>query len=76
MSLSDSCFDAITELNRAFHDSVDWQYSIEQLSKLASVMLELAELAYSIVQTPDFEMGYVKIHGAPKSIRVRTHKSA
>ena len=70
MALSDTCFDAITELNRAFHDSVDWNYRIEHLSKLASAMLELAELAFDIVQTPDLEESYVMIHGAPKSIKL------
>lgn len=70
MSLSDYCFDAITELNSAFHDSVDSEYSIEHLSQLASVMLQLAELTYSIVQTPDLEAAYMRIHGAPKSIKL------
>lgn len=66
MALSDSCFETVSRLTTDFHRYIDWEYSTENMSKLVSAILELAELAYNLKHEPELAEAFAKIYGAPK----------
>lgn len=66
MALSDTCFATISRLTTDFHRYIDWEYSAENMSKLVSAILELAELAYNLNHEPELAEAFAKIYGAPK----------
>jgi hypothetical protein len=66
MALSDTCFETLRRLTADFHRYIDWEYSTENMSKLVSTILELAELAYNLNHEPELAEAFVKIYGAPK----------
>jgi hypothetical protein len=70
MSLSDSCFDAITDLTHAFHHYLDWNYGAEHMGKLASAILELAEIAYALNYEPEIAAAFKAVHGEHKPIKL------
>ncbi len=70
MALSDTCFDAIADLKNDFHFYIGWRPYIGDLSKAASIMLDLASLAYSIEQTPELQAEFEKVTGASKPPRL------
>jgi hypothetical protein len=70
MSLSDTCFDAIAELNRGFRRNLNRSYSIETMNKIASTILELADLAYTLNHTSRIAAGYEELYGVPKPVRL------
>ncbi len=70
MSLSDTCFEALIQLNTDFHRYLDWGYQTENMSKLASIILALTELAQTLQLEPRILAVYKETYGAPKSVRL------